>query len=81
VRHTPRAGCATRPARSRRLISTDVIIMSPCYGHRRSLPPDRQSARHPHSSRKRASPHGEPSALPHLILYDSARHAPVVRFA
>src|SRR5206468_3658853 len=36
VRHAPRAGCAARPVRSRCLIRTDVIMVSPGYGHRRS---------------------------------------------
>jgi hypothetical protein len=78
VRHTPRAGCATRPARSRGLISTDVIIVSPVTVVGGPLPPGRQSAA-PAQVQRELSPWG-PSALPYLILYDSARHTPVAGF-
>jgi hypothetical protein len=63
VRHTPRAGCATRPARSRRLISTDVIIVSPVTVVGGPLPPGRQSAAPAPIQKGSLPPHGGPSAL------------------
>ena len=63
VRHTPRAGCATRPARSRRLIGTDVIIVSPVTVVGGPLPPGRQSAAPAPIQKGSLPPHGGPSAL------------------
>jgi hypothetical protein len=80
VRHTPRAGCATRPARSRCLISTDVIIVSPVTVVGGPLPPGRQSAAPAPIQKGSLPPHGDPLPLPYLILYDSVRHAPVAGF-
>jgi hypothetical protein len=80
ARHRPRAGCATRPVRSRCLISPDVIIVSPVTVVGGPLPPGRQSAAPAQIQKESPPPRWGPSAVPHLILYDSARHTPVAGF-
>jgi hypothetical protein len=66
VRQVPRAGCAARPARSRCLMSTDVIIVSPVTVIGGPLPPDRQSAAPAPIQKRSLPPHGGPSALASL---------------
>jgi hypothetical protein len=80
VRDMPRAGCATRPVRSRCLMSTDVIIVSPVMviGGPYRLAGGARGTRT--DTEREPSPQGEPAALPYLILYDAARPTPVAGF-